>query len=517
MVAGYRWAAMVSEHGSAPRPGAAAGALLLLAALLAGCGSGSGGPSSPTASPASGRAATVRGQDWTRFGYDAARTNIGPRNVGIGPRTLRRLHRRVVRLPGTVDSSPIYLHAVRVGKRRRDVFIVTTTYGRTLAIAATSGRRLWQFKPRSVAGLERSPQITNTTPVADPDRRFVYAASPDGRIHKLSLRTGREAGGRWPVSITHDPAHEKLASALNLSGGYVIAVTGGYIGDEPPYQGHVVEISRRTGGIARVFNTLCSDRRQIMDPRSCPSTLSAIWARAGAVVEPGTHRLLVTTGNGPFNGQTDWGNSVLELTPGLSVRQSYTPPDHAQLEATDSDLGSTVPALLPAPGGRRPQFALQGGKDGKVRLLSLSRLNGRATQASPLTGGELQILRPPRGQLAFTTPAVWRTGRRVIVLTADFQGTVAYELRGSPPRLHVLWDNGTPGSSPVLAGGLLYVYDVTNGGLNVYRPLSGRRLATLAAGSGHWNSPIVADGRIALPEGNANDHATSGVLDIYSR
>ena len=28
-------------------------------------------------------------------------------------------------------------------------------------------------------------------------------------------------------------------------------------------------------------------------------------------------------------------------------------------------------------------------------------------------------------------------------------------------------------------------------------------------------SPIVADGRIALPEGNSNDHTTSGVLDIY--
>jgi hypothetical protein len=37
----------------------------------------------------------------------------------------------------------------------------------------------------------------------------------------------------------------------------------------------------------------------------------------------------------------------------------------------------------------------------------------------------------------------------------------------------------------------------------------------LAAGGGHWNSPIVTDGRIALPEGNANDHRVSGTLDIY--
>jgi hypothetical protein len=49
----------------------------------------------------------------------------------------------------------------------------------------------------------------------------------------------------------------------------------------------------------------------------------------------------------------------------------------------------------------------------------------------------------------------------------------------------------------------------------VYEPASGKVVATLSAGPGHWNSPIVIDGRVALPEGNANDHATSGVLDIW--
>jgi hypothetical protein len=31
----------------------------------------------------------------------------------------------------------------------------------------------------------------------------------------------------------------------------------------------------------------------------------------------------------------------------------------------------------------------------------------------------------------------------------------------------------------------------------------------------HWQSPIVDGGRVIAAEGNANDHATSGVLDIY--
>jgi hypothetical protein len=66
----------------------------------------------------------------------------------------------------------------------------------------------------------------------------------------------------------------------------------------------------------------------------------------------------------------------------------------------------------------------------------------------------------------------------------------------------------------VIAGGLLYVYD-PGGGLRVYVPTTGKEVATLECGRGHWNSPIVVDGRIALPEGNANQHRDSGVLDIW--
>ena len=66
----------------------------------------------------------------------------------------------------------------------------------------------------------------------------------------------------------------------------------------------------------------------------------------------------------------------------------------------------------------------------------------------------------------------------------------------------------------MIAGGLLYVYD-PGGALDVYCRRGGRRLASLPAGGGHWNSPIVVGGRVILPVGNANDHATSGTLDIF--
>ena len=64
-----------------------------------------------------------------------------------------------------------------------------------------------------------SPQISVSSPLADPDRQFVYATSPNGLIHKLSLSNGSEdPAGAWPVSITHDATHEKLGAALNIDG-----------------------------------------------------------------------------------------------------------------------------------------------------------------------------------------------------------------------------------------------------------------------------------------------------------
>jgi hypothetical protein len=78
-----------------------------------------------------------------------------------------------------------------------------------------------------------------------------------------------------------------------------------------------------------------------------------------------------------------------------------------------------------------------------------------------------------------------------------------------------VWRHVTPGTSPVVAGGLLYVYDHADGVINIRQPSTGRTVASLPAAVGHWNSPIVVGGRIVLPVGNYMDHATRGTLYIY--
>src|SRR6266571_2059768 len=172
------------------------------------------------------------------------------------------------------------------------------------------------------------------TPVADPDRAFVYAASPDGQIHKLAVADGRAA---WSSAITDLPRREKIASPLNYFRGRVIATTGGYIGDASPYQGHVAILDAANGKLLHVWNSLCSDRPGILDPASCSESGSAIWGRAGAVIDSTTGNIFVATGNGLWDGRAHWGDAVLELDADATrLLGNYTPTNTAALDARDA-------------------------------------------------------------------------------------------------------------------------------------------------------------------------------------
>ena len=488
---------------------------LIASVLIAACGGDSAAESStPTiatnAIPTASQASNSRLLDWPEFGLDPQRSNVSEDTTGISVAQLPHLRRRSISLPGTVDSSPIYLHGVQAAGRSRNVAVVTTTYGKTIALDADSEQTLWTFTPPGYGGWAGSAQITNSSPLADPGRQYIYAASPNGLIHKLSLADGSESReGAWPVSVTRDATHEKLGAAINIAGPDILVATSGYIGDAPPYQGHVVLIDHASGRIRSVFNTLCADRHSLIVPNTCAASDSAILSRGGAVVEPSGTRVLIDTGNAPWNGSTNFGDSVLELTlPSLALRQAFTPTDQAQLNDTDTDLGSSAPALL---GHGR---VLVAGKDGSMRVLRLSRLNGRKRSSTTLLGGEAQRLPLPGGGELFTAPAVWRHGGRTTVFVAGEHATAAYVLRRG--KLLRAWIANTPGTSPVMAGGLLYVYEPDGGGIVVYRPNSPHPIAKLPGSPGHWNSPIVVDGHIVEPEGDANDHEQTGSLEIFS-
>src|SRR5437879_73665 len=96
-------------------------AVLAAGAALASCGSAvTADVSTPSVSAgaipaprATAGASALR--DWPVFGLDPQRRDVTEASPGITAAQLGHLRRLHVTLPGTVDSSPIYLHGATVG------------------------------------------------------------------------------------------------------------------------------------------------------------------------------------------------------------------------------------------------------------------------------------------------------------------------------------------------------------------------------------------------------------------
>ncbi len=428
--------------------------------------------------------------EWPTFGHDAARSGSDAGERALSSKTVARLHLRWrTALSDVADAAPIVLS--------RELFI-TAKNGTTYAIDALSGRIIWRF-------VTHGPGITTSVPVADPSGRWIYTPGVDGFVHKLEAATGTQVrSGGFPVQITRIPQTEKDASSLNLANGYLYAVTSGYFGDAPPYVGHVVAI-RLNDGSSHVFNTLCSKQRLLLAANSCARSGNGIWARAGAVVDPDPSmkgRIYVTTGNGDFDanhGGSDYGDSVLAISrDGTQLAGYYTPANYEQLAAGDVDLGSTSPALLPREShSRTPLLAVQGGKDGIVRLLDRAHLGG--------VGGELQ--RVDIGNGLYSAPAVWRDDRGVswiyLGLPSGVRASRLTTRADGTSRLVEAWStiagDTQEGTSPVVSNGIVFV--AMNGAIYALDARSGAKLwssaqpgAGSSIGGTHWESPIVVNG-----------------------
>ncbi len=428
-------------------------------------------------------------------------------------------------LDAVADSTPILLEHVKVGGVPRTMLFQTATDGTTFGIDAASGRILWRFKTQltsSDGGLSAylhkivfGGKIATSTPAADPSGSAIYAPGVDGFVHKLDAASGDELRGRgFPVRVTLIPQTEKDASALNVANGYLYAVTSGYNGDAPPYDGHVVSV-RLSDGTTTVFNSLCSQDRSLPTATSCPQSDSGIWSRGGAVVDPDPamhNQIYVATGNGDFDGNKggyDYGDSVLALSADLATLLGhYTPADYQALDDHDADLGSTSPALLPRqPASRTPLMLVQGGKDRVLRLLNRSPLPGVA--------GELQTL-DLVGRL-FSTPAVWTDSSHHAWIFTGFSHEVdGYRLdtdAHGTSRLVRTWHAPAgateEGTSPVVSNGI--VFDAMDGAIVALDALTGHELWSSAGhgagrtiGAVHWESPIVVNGWVYCSDQNGN-------------
>jgi outer membrane protein assembly factor BamB len=474
-------------------------------------------------------AAAVPAADWPQFDLNPRHSGASSDETMIGVANVSTLHLAFppVSLPAIADGAPAFLTGVTTPHGVKDLLFLTTKSGTLLAFDGRSGALVWS---RSFGN---GPNYTTSSPAVDPDRNFVYTYGLDGRVHKVRVGDGEEVTtGGWPELATLKPDVEKGSSALTVArvGGvaYLWVTNGGYLGDRGDYQGHVTAIELGSGR-QRIFNADCSDLACHLVEHGgdgcdgphpdCSHVQSAIWGRSGVVFDADTDRIYMATGNGTFDaasGGFDWGDSVFALHPDGSgdghgwPLDSYTPPDYQSLDDADLDLGSTAPAILPAPAGSTiAHLAVQGGKDGKLRLLDLDDLSGQGGPGH--VGGALQVIEVPQGGEVLTAPAVWvnPADGATWVFVANGAGISGLKLGlddGGAPRLQTAspsWTNRVGGTSPVVANAILY--DASYSGMRALDPTTGATLwQDSHLGPVHWESPIVVNGRVYVTDESAH-------------
>src|SRR6185369_3871804 len=185
-------------------------------------------------------AAAANNADWPTFGGDNTRTNANMAPTRITADNIKSMVRKQVTISAPIDAGLIYLSGVQVHGARHDVFFGTTNMGRTVAIDANEAKVLWEYaapgfdEVKAAAGAPAGArglivkQITNSTPVADTNRRFIYAASADGKVTKIAIADGKAV---WATAVTKMPDFEKMDSPLSFVNGNVLVPTAGYVGD----------------------------------------------------------------------------------------------------------------------------------------------------------------------------------------------------------------------------------------------------------------------------------------------
>jgi hypothetical protein len=375
--------------------------------------------------------------------YDDARTGANLTETILTPRNVNsRQFGKLFAFPvdGDVYAQPLYLPGLDIpGKGKHDVVFIATEHDSVYAFDAAGDPRtpLWKVNFTDPAkGITTvpaadvfcpfiSPEIGITsTPVIDVHSRTLYVLVRTSerdtsgkvrawqRLHALDVLTGKEQLG-GPVVIraaTTPPSsalgrlfsqevdfralHDNPRAALLLVNG-IVYLSWASSCDVPPYHGWVMAYDAHTLKQIAVFN-------------ASPGTgFSGIWQGDTGPVADERGNVYVVTGNGVFDaasGGRDYGDSILKLAltrTGLVASDYFTPHDQAELNATDGDLGSGGPILVPQPGSLR-HLLIAGGKSGVLYVLDPDHMGKFHAHDDSGALSEMEV----KGRI-FGAPAYW--------------------------------------------------------------------------------------------------------------
>src|SRR6267378_2087808 len=332
--------------------------------------------------------------DISRTGANTNETLLTPANVSKN--SFGRLFS--VPVDYVVMAQPLYMPNVNIpGQGIHNVIYIVTQADSVYAIDADNGAQLWYasmlnggttasgiYLPCGTGPGYNQEGIVST-PVIDPTTNTMYLVAKTllnttvrHHLHALDITTGYEQTGS-PVLITatstsnaghltvFNSKHQKNRPGLLLLNG-VLYLGFGSNSCNDSNSGWVLSYDATSLSQLAVFNT------------SPDYGLTSIWQAGVGLAADEAGNIFVETaeagGNGfdvPSGGQT-YCNTVLKLSPDLTVADYFTPWSVAYLNSHDLDLSSTGAVILPDQDGPYPHELIAGGKQGIVYVLNRDNL-----------------------------------------------------------------------------------------------------------------------------------------------
>ena len=462
----------------------------------------------------------------------------------------------------SIYAQPLYVPSVNIpGKGAHNVVYVATMNDSVYAFdadsnAGSNAEPLWYVNFTDPAAgitavnsvdIEHSPNVSGPvgimgTPVIDPTSATIYlvartveSGSYVQRLHALDITSGAEklsgpviiqasavGTGYDSVNgvISFNPVTANQRAALALGNGEVIIAWGGFDDDFDPYHGWVMAYDATTLQQVSVYISTPNGSR------------GGFWQSGTGIPIDGSGNLYVTSGNGDWDGVTNFGDTMLKLNlaNGLSQTDWFTPDNQSFLSSNDLDLGVSGPMLLPG-----TNLLLGGSKQGILYLLNTSNMghevggNGEIVQSLQAASGEIHssayYSSPTLGPLAY----LWTAGDyfKAFQFNGSTFGTTPYMQSsftapaGNPGGVLSISANGSQAGSGIVwvsmpldasaetqvVPGVLRAFDASNLANELWD--SNKNSARDGVGSfAKFCPPTIANGKVYLA-------TFSNALDVY--
>ncbi len=354
--------------------------------------------------------------DLARTGANTSETILTPANVNTN--NFGKLFSDSV--DGQVYAQPLFVENLNIAGGTHNVVFVCTENNTVYAFDAdTGGITYWHTNfgtPYTSSCGDLTPVVGITgTPVIDMSSDTLYvdtklAAGPAHKLHALDITTGNEKFG-GPVTIS---ASNFSASVQHQRPGLVLLNGVVYLGfgshcDQGTYHGFELG-----------YNATNLTQQVAYYDTTPTGSQAAVWSGGMAPAVDSSGNLYIITGNGTFDGTSNFGESMIKLNGSLAVQDYATPTNWSDLNNGDKDFGSGGVVLLPT------HYAVGMGKDGNLYLADVNQMGhvGNVVQSFPA--------QPNYGDTVGKSPVYWQgPGKQYLFVLHSNNPTKSFEFTGT--------------------------------------------------------------------------------------